>query len=179
MTNPSNPSNTSKFMLSLFDLKVIYLLEYKKEYEPYFKFHPFVKVQRYFGYIFRLYSFSLKYELSSELDSFWSSMNLLTISFLDDDNFSDEDFFVNDREIQTTELLNLKQIDNFNSFMEFDKSNTAKLVNNNLKDYLKSIDKLNEEDINKKLNENNELDRDNLSKISLKGNKYNDLKFDY
>ena len=179
MTNHSNLNNTSKFMLSLFDLKVIYLLEYKKEYEPYFKFHPFVKVQRYFGYIFRLYSFSLKYELSSELDSFWSSMNLLTISFLDDDNFSDEDFFVNDREIQTTEFLNLKQIDNFNSFMEFDKSNTAKLVNNNLKDYLKSIDKLNEEDINKKLNENNELDRDNLSKISLKGNKYNDLKFDY
>ena len=89
MTNHSNLNNTSKFMLSLFDLKVIYLLEYKKEYEPYFKFHPFVKVQRYFGYIFRLYSFSLKYELSSELDSFWSSMNLLTISFLDDDNFLD------------------------------------------------------------------------------------------
>lgn len=171
----NNSSSNDKFMLSLFDLKVIYLLEYKKEYEPYFKFHPFVKVQRYFGYIFRLYSFSLKYELTSELDSFWSSMNLLTISFLDDDNFSDDDFFVNDREIQTTEFMNLKLIENFNYFMEFDKSNTLKLINSNLKDYLKSIDKLNEESI-----KINKIGKDNYRSVSsLKQKQYNDLRFDY
>ena len=49
-----------KLLISLFDFKLIYLLEFKEEYEKTFKFHPFVKEHGFFGYIFRLYSASMK-----------------------------------------------------------------------------------------------------------------------
>ena len=172
ISNNSKTEQNDKFLLSLFDLKLIYLLEYKKQYESLFRFHPFVQVQRYFGYIFRLYSFSIKYEFTNMESSFLSNMNLLTISFLNDDNFTDEDFFVHDREIKTTQFLNLKNINNFNKFMDLPKSNTYKLLNNNLKEYLKSFDNDTEQ---------NEFQIQIIKQkrtIEL-SSQYNDLKFDY
>ena len=47
--------------LVLFDLKIIYLLEYKDEYKSIFSFHKFVEEHKYFGYIFRFYSFNLTF----------------------------------------------------------------------------------------------------------------------
>ena len=126
--------------LVLFDLKIIYLLEYKDEYKNIFRFHKFVEQHNYFGYIFRFYSFSLDYTsnipdkiLSNE---FKAMLHFLTVSFLDEDNLKDDRFFIKDSELKIAKFKNLKNIDDFNSFMELDKKNTSKLLNNYLEDFM-------------------------------------------
>ena len=125
--------------LVLFDLKIIYLLEYKDEYKNIFSFHKFVEEHKYFGYIFRFYSFNLIYnnnnpekDLEKEITA---KLQFLTVSFLDVDNLSDEPFFKKDSELKSISF-NLKNIDNFNTFMELNKENKSKLLNHNLDEYM-------------------------------------------
>ena len=168
-----------KLMISLFDLKIIYLLEFKESYENIFKFHPFVKEHGFFGYIFRLYSASMRLHKKKVQNNIKANLDFLTISYLDDDNYSDEAFFINDREIQIKEFYNLKNLQNFNEFMELERSNTFKLINHNSRE---NFELNNNNDINNK--EKNEFqESENISNqksIISKREKigYNDLKFD-
>ena len=127
--------------LALFDLKIIYLLEYKEEYKNIFSFHKFVEEHKYFGYIFRFYSFNLisnnnnnnpEKALEKEINA---NLQFLTISFLDVDNLSDEPFFKKDSELKNISF-DLKNIDNFNTFMDLNKENKSKLLNHYLDDYM-------------------------------------------
>ena len=125
--------------LALFDLKIIYLLEYKDDYQNIFSFHKFVEEHKYFGYIFRFYSFNLVYNNNNEKVSLEKEINaklqFLTVSFLDVDNLSDEPFFKKDSELKSISF-NLKNIDNFNLFMGLNKENKSKLLNHKLDDFM-------------------------------------------
>ena len=125
--------------LVLFDLKIIYLLEYKDEYKNIFSFHKFVEEHKYFGYIFRFYSFNLMFnnnKLDKEVErEINAKLQFLTVSFLDVDNLSDEPFFKKDSELKSISY-NMKNIDNFNSFMGLNKENKSKLLNLYLDDFM-------------------------------------------
>ena len=124
--------------LALFDLKIIYLLEYKDDYKNIFSFHKFVEEHKYFGYIFRFYSFNLAYNNNQEKEienEIKAKLQFLTISFLDVDNLSDEPFFKKDSELKNISF-NLKNIDNFNTFMGLNKENKSKLLNHHLDEYM-------------------------------------------
>ena len=124
--------------LALFDLKIIYLLIYKDEYKNIFSFHKFVEEHKYFGYIFRFYSFNLTYNNNKEKEienEFKSKLQFLTVSFLDVDNLSDEPFFKKDSELKNLKF-NLKNIDNFNTFLDLNKENKSKLLNHHLDEYM-------------------------------------------
>ena len=123
----------------LFDLKIIYLLEYKDDYKNILSFHKFVEEHKYFGFIFRFYSFNMSYinnNSDNNLENEFSSMvQFSTVSFLDVDNLSDEPFFQKDSELKSI-LFNLKNIDNFNTFMGLNKENTSKFLNNDLEEFI-------------------------------------------
>ena len=162
----------SVIKLVLFDLKIIYILEYKKEYKNIFSFHKFVETHNYFGYIIRFYSLSLDYKrnvpdkiLSNE---FKAMLHFLTISFLDTDNLSDEPFFTKDKELNNENFINMKVMENFNSFMQLDENNKSKLLNNDLDEFM--IKKR-----YKKQKEELSLE----TKIEIDKNEYIDLPFDY
>ena len=125
--------------LVLFDLKIIYLLEYKEEYKNIFSFHKFVEEHKYFGYIFRFYSFNLMFnnnKLDKEVErEINAKLQFLTVSFLDVDNLSDEPFFKKDSELKSISF-NMKNIENFNSFMGLNKENKSKLLNHYLDDFM-------------------------------------------
>ena len=166
-----------KLIISLFDLKIIYLLEFKESYENIFKFHPFVKEHGFFGYIFRLYSASMHLHKKKVQNNLKANLDFLTISYLDDDNFSDDTFFINDREIQIKEFYNLKNLQNFNEFMELERSNIFKLINHNSKDYFKLKNEINnKEESEFQQSENVSNLKTTVSKREKFG--YNDLKFD-
>ena len=125
--------------LVLFDLKIIYLLEYKDDYKNIFS-HKFVEKHKYFGYIFRFYSFNLDYKSNIPnkilANEFKAMLHFLTVSFLDIDNLSDAPFFVKDSELKTAKFKNLKNLEIYNSFMELDEKNTSKLLNHNIDEYM-------------------------------------------
>ena len=125
--------------LVLFDLKIIYLLEYKDEYKSIFSFHKFVEEHKYFGYIFRFYSFNLTFNNNNlEKDvqrEMKAKLQFLTVSFLDIENLSDEPFFKRDSELKSISF-NLKNIDNFNNFLCLNKENKSKLLNSKLDDFM-------------------------------------------
>ena len=64
-----------------------------------------------------------------------AKLQFLTMSFLDVDNLSDEPFFKKDSELKSISS-NLKNIDNFNTFMGLNKENKSKLLNHHLDDYM-------------------------------------------
>ena len=162
----------SVIKLVLFDLKIIYILEYKKEYKNIFSFHKFVETHNYFGYIIRFYSLHASLttndqdkNLSNEIKAM---LHFLTISFLDTDNLSDEPFFVKDKELYNENFKNMKIMKNFNSFMELDENNKSKLLNNELDEFM----------IKKKYKiEKQEIPLE--TKITIDENDYIDLTFDY
>ena len=164
-------SNQTNFILCLFDLKIIYYLEFKDSYEKKFEYHPFVKEKGFFGYIIRLYSFSMKITENVNFNNINMFLNFLTISFLDENNFNDDMYFIYDREIQIKNFNNLKIKENFNDFMELNKKSEFKLININLKTLFNKNFVFN-------FNDNN------LSVLSKKSENSNsnlnyDLKFDY
>ena len=137
--NITKPKKKKLIKLVLFDLKIIYLLEYKEEYKSIFSFHKFVEEHKYFGYIFRFYSFSLIFNNNNlEKDvqrEMKARLQFLTVSFLDIDNLSDEPFFKRDSELKSISF-NLKNIDNFNNFLGLNKENKSKLLNGKLDDFM-------------------------------------------
>jgi hypothetical protein len=164
-----------KLLISLFDFKLIYLLEFKEDYEKTFKFHPFVKEHGFFGYIFRLYSASMKLHFKKQQKNLKANFDFLTVSYLDDDNYSDDAFFINDREIQIKKFFNLKNLQNFNDFMELERSNIYKLINNNSRNYIELIENKSNEELQSQ-SENISHQKSIISKKEKFG--YNDLKFD-
>jgi hypothetical protein len=167
--------------LVLFDLKIIYLLEYKNDYKNIFSCHKFVEEHKYFGYIFRFYSFNLDYTSNNPdkvlENEFKAMLHFLTVSFLDIDNLSDDPFFVKDSELKSAKFKNLKNIEHFNSFMDLDKNNTSKLLNNNIDEFLvkKGFKKGSEDLIVSNINIEEELDIHNTKTDP----DYVDLTFDY
>ena len=172
---------SSNIKLVLFDLKIIYLLEYKDDYKNIFSFHKFVEKHKYFGYIFRFYSFNLNYTTNIPdkilANEFKAMLHFLTVSFLDVDNLSDTPFFVKDSELKIAKFKNLKNIDIFNSFMELDKNNTSKVLNNNIDEFLirNNYKKEKEELLTKKI----PLDGDEMITETTTQQDYIDLAFDY
>ena len=164
--------------LILFDLKIIYLLEYKDDYKNIFSFHKFVEKHNYFGYIFRFYSFNLDYKsnIPNRImgNEFKSMLHFLTVSFLDIDNLSDDPFFVKDSELKTAKFKNLKNIAIYNSFMELDENNTSKLLNHSIDEYIikNGYKKGKEELLSYKMEEMKIME-------TLPTNDYIDLAFDY
>ena len=141
-TNSINITKEKKkklIKLVLFDLKIIYLLEYKEGYKSIFSFHKFVEEHKYFGYIFRFYSFNLTFNNNNlEKDvqrEMKAKLQFLTVSFLDTENLSDEPFFKRDSELKSISF-NLKNIENFNNFLGLNKENKSKLLNNKLDDFM-------------------------------------------
>jgi len=130
----SSSEKDTKIFLTLFDMKIIYLLNYKNEYNTIFQFHSQIKDEGYFGYIIRIYSTSLKYYVSStnvKRDELKVDTNLMTVSFLNKENFDDDRFFLWDKEIKFSRFCNLKQLKAFNEFMEMPQNNKFKLINTN------------------------------------------------
>ena len=56
-----NEKEIIKMILTIFDLKIIYLINYQDKYYSTFLFHPQIKKHLYFGYIIRLYSCIYKF----------------------------------------------------------------------------------------------------------------------
>jgi hypothetical protein len=126
------PEHKSTLLLSLFDLKIIYLVQYKEVYEKVFQFHEDIKTNGYFGYIIRLYSISLKHvTYVNNIDELTVNACLFTVSLLNKENFNDELFFLYDRDIKYSKFYNLKSLKNFNEYMEVSKLNKRKMINTN------------------------------------------------
>lgn len=128
-------SKITKLMVTVFDLKIIYLINYKSDFDSVFTFHKNIKEQGYFGYIIRLFSSAIRYDVSSikeeNINQIFSSkakqalidelkvnLNLLTITSLNEENLNDEKFFKQDNEINQNNFINLKIPKNFSDFME-------------------------------------------------------------
>ena len=125
-----------KMISTIFDIKIIYLINYKEKYDSTFSYHPQIKKQGYFGYIIRIYSSILKY---NNIDDFENKIthgklevqtNLLTFTSLYENNLHDEKFFIYDKDILNLEY-NYKDSKIFNSFMElpYTKTNKYKALN--------------------------------------------------
>ena len=135
----TNEKELIKMMSTIFDLKIIYLINYQDKYYSTFLYHPQVKKHGYFGYIIRLYSSICKY-VNSNIDDIDNithgklimQLNLLTITSLNENNLNDEKFFIYDKDILDLNFKNYKDSKNFNSFMElsFAKVNKYKALNN-------------------------------------------------
>jgi hypothetical protein len=122
----------STLLLSLFDLKIIYLVQYKEEYSKVFQFHEDIRTNGYFGYIIRLYSVSLKHvTFVNNIDELILNASLFTISLLNKENFNDDIFFQYDKDIKYSKFFNLKSLKNFNEYMEISKTNKRKMINTN------------------------------------------------
>ena len=132
--------NTSKLLLkmisTIFDVKIIYLINYKEKYNSTFSYHPQIKKQGYFGYIIRIYSSICKY---NNIDDFENKIthgklevqiNLLTFTSLYQNNIHDENYFIYDKDILNLNY-NYKDIKIFNAFMElpYTKTNKYKALN--------------------------------------------------
>ena len=125
-----------KMISTIFDVKIIYLINYKDKYDSTFSYHPQIKKQGYFGYIIRIYSSIIKY---NNIDDFENKIthgklevqiNLLTFTSLNKNNLHDENFFIYDKDIINLEN-NYKDTKIFNEFMElpFIKTNKYKAIN--------------------------------------------------
>ena len=118
-------SKITKLMVTVFDLKIIYLINYKSDFDSVFTFHKNIKEQGYFGYIIRLFSSAIRYDVSSIkeeninqifpskakqalIDELKVNLNLLTITSLNEENLNDEKFFKQDNEINQNNFINLK-----------------------------------------------------------------------
>ena len=127
-----------KMISTIFDLKIIYLINYQDKYYSTFLYHPQIKKTGYFGYIIRLYSSILKYSNNLNIDDtdnithgkLESQLNLLTITSLNENNLNDEKFFLYDKDILDLNN-NYKDNKNFNRFMElpYSKENKYKALN--------------------------------------------------
>ena len=128
-----------KMISTVFDLKIIYLINYQDKYYSTFLYHPQIKKNGYFGYIIRLYSCILKYSNNNiDVDDISSithgklecELNLLTITSLNENNLNDEKYFLYDKNILDLNI-NYKNNDNFNTFMElpYAKTNKYKALN--------------------------------------------------
>ena len=131
--NKNNEKEIMKIILTLFDLKIIYLINYQDKYFSTFLYHPQVKKIGYFGFIIRLYSGILKYSNNSidDIDNMThgkleTELNLLTITSLNENNLEDEKYFIYDKDILNLKLKDYKDSKNFNKFMEFPYSNINK-----------------------------------------------------
>ena len=123
-------SKISKLMVSVFDFKIIYLINYKSDFDNVFSFHKNIKEQGYFGYVIRLFSAAIRYDVSSIkdvpqnlqqkaiIDELKVNLNLLSISSLNEENLNDDKFFKYDNEIALGSFTNLKIPKNFCDFME-------------------------------------------------------------
>ena len=125
-----------KMISTIFDMKIIYLINYKDKYDSIFSYHPQIKKQGYFGYIIRLFSSIIKY---NNIDDFENKVNhgklevqtsLLTFTSLSENNLHDENFFLYDKDILNLDY-NYKDSKIFNSFMElpYTKTNKYKALN--------------------------------------------------
>ena len=161
----SSRNQDKNIKLLLFDLKIIYLLEYKEEYEDIFSCHKYVKEHGYFGYIFRIYSFNLSYNKLKTKTHMRLGLNFLTVSFLDQDTLSDEFFFVKDSEFKTIDFKNYKDNKEFNEFFSLDSKYQYKIINN----YSKKVLNL----------DNNAKAKPTMINILDNQEDYEDLKFDY
>ena len=125
-----------KMISTIFDLKIIYLINYNEKYDSTFSYHPQIKKQGYFGYVIRIYSSIFKY---NNIDYFENKIthgklevqiNLLTFTSLYENNLHDENFFIYDKDILNLEY-NYKDNRIFNAFMElpYSKTNKYKALN--------------------------------------------------
>ena len=133
-----------KTISTIFDMKIIYLINYQDKYDSTFSYHPQIKKQGYFGYVIRIFSSIVKY---NNIDDFENQINhgkleaqtnLLTFTSLYENNLSDEKFFLYDKDILNLEN-NYKDSKIFNSFMElpFTKTNKYNSLNINLLDKMR------------------------------------------
>ena len=129
--------SSKKIIITVFDIKLIYLLNYKDNYDSTFAFHKEIKERGYFGYILRLYNASIKYTINlineiQQYDELNANIYLFTISCLNEDNLIDEKFFRYDKDISNEKFMNLKITKNFYEFMEIsiEKSFKYLLINN-------------------------------------------------
>jgi len=116
-----------KLSLSIFDLKIIYLVDYKNEYCRIFRYNCDIINKGYFGYIVRMYQIYMSYEINQKIDQLKLNSNFLTISFLNNKNFKDELFFFYDKDIKYSKFKNLKKND---EFLKFHDSIDSKLDRN-------------------------------------------------
>jgi len=133
-----NEKEIIKMISTIFDLKIIYLINYQDKYYSTFLFHPQIKKHGYFGYIIRLYSCICKFS-NNNIDGvdnithgkLLTQLNLLTISSLNENNLNDEKYFIYDKDILDLYENNYKDSKNFNTFMElpYSKTNKYKALN--------------------------------------------------
>lgn len=127
--NNSKQTPLKKIMVTIFDVKVIYLINYKDKYDSVFTVQSGIKEQGYFGYVIRLYSAAIKYEelylnkntlnkFKPTSDELTFNMYLLTITSLNPSHFNDDKFFKYNKGIILYNFNNIKLISNFNHFME-------------------------------------------------------------
>ena len=126
-----------KMISTIFDIKIIYLINYKEKYDSTFSYHPHIKKQGYFGYIIRIYSGICKYNNFDDFEKNMThgnlevSINLLTVTSLNKNNLNDQNYFLYDKDILNLSK-NYKDYKVFNAFMElpYTKINKYKALNN-------------------------------------------------
>jgi len=146
--------NSFKVIACMTDLKFINLIHYNPKYDKTFEYHKDIKENGYFGYIFRIYSSSFKYNQNKgKTDDLKCDINLFTASFLSPENFEDSRYFVFDKELKYSYFFNLKKLIKFNLFMELEKSNKIRMINKNFISYFDQdkeykINKLKQDPVN-------------------------------
>ena len=134
----NNEKELIKMISTIFDLKIIYLINYQDKYYSTFLYHPKIKKHGYFGFIIRLYSSICKYSNHNVDDIDYithgileTQSNLLTITSLNENNLNDEKYFIYDKDILDLNCYNYKDNKIFNTFMEVpeSKSNKYKAIN--------------------------------------------------
>ncbi len=132
-SNQIKKNNISEFNLSftIFDFKIIYLVDYKNDYSKIFRYNQDIINKRYFGYIFRFYQIFMSYETNENKDQLKLDTNLVTISFLNNKNFQDEKFFFYDKDIKYLKFRNLKKKSEFEKFHKI-KDESKNIFSNDL-----------------------------------------------
>lgn len=107
-TTKTEDEYNMQLFVALFDLKIIYHINYKKdnkEFESIFRLDNATKERGYFGYIIRIHSSSLSFKKTLDTeneegkDELKVKMNLFSMSYLDQDKMNDDLYFNWDEDI--------------------------------------------------------------------------------
>ena len=162
--NNKNKNIFNKIIFSIFNIKIIYLIQKNNEYENLLLKFKKKDIKNYFGFILRFYSINLKYNLNNEINILEAGINLFNLVYITKDNLFDEKFFIYDSDRINYEFNDLQNIKNFNDFFEINSDNKILLINNFIIEEYKNIFEYN----NYNNNVNNERNINNINDSLIK-----------
>ena len=159
----NNNNSFNKIILSIFNIKIIYLIQKNNEYDNLLLKFKKKDIKNYFGFISRFYSINLKYNLNNEINILEAGINLFNLVYITKDNLFDEKFFIYDSDRINYEFNDLQNIKNFNDFFEINSDNKNLLINNFIIEEYKNIFEYNNYN-----NNNNIVNMNNINDSLIK-----------